>query len=265
MAEVQIADFGTSEAPLDRATKPSEAFQLLAGRAVFDGTGASGDFVPVLEVISDAGLVVGTYPADVTVTAGGSAEVSFAPFLRTATSSTGTAGNWILVERQTNNGAGGFDFQNIPQDARTLVIHADFKPGNTPYPMTFNNDGGAHYDTLAEFFSDVGAGPAQTYTTLTGQTYIALLATSGTSNEPSGLVVTIPGYRETYSTGNRRRVAHIVSWNSGFDVGTGKPWYKRTETSAFWNNNPGGAASAITRIALMGNGADGEAMLYKVT
>lgn len=50
--------------------------------ATFDGTGASGSFAPTVEYVSDGGVVVARVPCQTTVAAGGSAEVTFAPFLR---------------------------------------------------------------------------------------------------------------------------------------------------------------------------------------
>jgi hypothetical protein len=54
----------------------------LAINATFDGTGAAGSFVPTVEIISDGGVVIARVPCQTTVAAGGSAECTFAPFLR---------------------------------------------------------------------------------------------------------------------------------------------------------------------------------------
>jgi hypothetical protein len=91
-ADVQILGSGAKAAPLDYTLPLGSELLLKAVRADFDGTGAAGAFLPALEIISDAGHSVGLYPTDVAVAAGGSASVSFAPFLRntpTATASTG--------------------------------------------------------------------------------------------------------------------------------------------------------------------------------
>lgn len=102
MAEKQITGFGKKAAPNQRVTKDSEHFELLAVQATFDGSGASADFVPAVVVISDSGEVVGRFPASAVVSAGGSAEVTFAPFLRDARGFiryvyTNT-GEWLYVE-----------------------------------------------------------------------------------------------------------------------------------------------------------------------
>lgn len=85
MAEQQITNIGSHEAPLSRTTKDSEEFVLLAVKASFDGSGAATAFIPTVRVLSDSGQEVGTFPANDQVAAGGSADATFAPFLRTAT------------------------------------------------------------------------------------------------------------------------------------------------------------------------------------
>jgi len=59
--------------------------------ATFDGTGASGSFAPTVEYVSDGGVVVARVPCQTTVAAGGSAEVTFAPFLRGGGGASSTA------------------------------------------------------------------------------------------------------------------------------------------------------------------------------
>ncbi len=88
-ADVQILGTGEKAAPLDYVLPSGSELILKAVRADFDGSGAGSAFLPALEIISDAGHSVGVYPTDVAVAAGGSASVSFAPFLRNAPSSSG--------------------------------------------------------------------------------------------------------------------------------------------------------------------------------
>jgi len=88
-ADVQILGSGAKAAPLDYTLPLGSELLLKAVRADFDGSAAATAFLPALEIISDAGHSVGLYPTDVAVAAGGSASVSFAPFLRNAPSSSG--------------------------------------------------------------------------------------------------------------------------------------------------------------------------------
>jgi hypothetical protein len=91
VAEIQVLGWGTQNAPAQRVTKDNEIMTLLAVDATFDGTGAAGSFVPAVQIVSDAGVEVGTFPLGSTLTAGSSARVTFAPFLGES-SSTSTTG-----------------------------------------------------------------------------------------------------------------------------------------------------------------------------
>src|SRR5258708_765955 len=93
-ADVQILGTGSRAATLDYNLPSGSELLLKAVRADFNGSGGAGDFLPAVEIISDAGHSVGVYPTDVTVAAGGSASVSFAPFLR----NTGTGTPFIPPE-----------------------------------------------------------------------------------------------------------------------------------------------------------------------
>jgi len=91
VAETQVLGWGTHAAPSQRVTKDTEDFVILAINATFDGTAAAGAFLPCVEIVSDAGEIVARCPADATVAAGSSAEATFAPFLRSS-STTDLAG-----------------------------------------------------------------------------------------------------------------------------------------------------------------------------
>lgn len=96
----QILVTGVASAPADFLIPGNGQIQPKAINAVFDGAGASGDFAPTLEIVSDAGIVVARIPA-ATVKAGDSAEVTFAPFLEpTAASAASGTFNGCRV-RQT--------------------------------------------------------------------------------------------------------------------------------------------------------------------
>ena len=81
MAETQVLGWGTQTAPAQRVTKANETMTLLAVDATFDGTAAAGPFLAAVQIISDAGVEVGTFPISTAIAAGSSARVTFAPFL----------------------------------------------------------------------------------------------------------------------------------------------------------------------------------------
>jgi hypothetical protein len=94
---LQILGLGTSAVPLDYTASGDQALDLVAVNADYDGGAASVDWQPVVEIISTAGHVMarGVGP---TITAGDSASVTFAPFLRSATSSTPPPGGGIQFD-----------------------------------------------------------------------------------------------------------------------------------------------------------------------
>lgn len=84
----QILVAGTAPVPLEYMVPNAVELIPRSINATFDGSGAGGDFLPTVEIVSDGGVVVARVPTDATVAAGGSAEVTFAPFLRSRATST---------------------------------------------------------------------------------------------------------------------------------------------------------------------------------
>ncbi len=138
MAEVQIAGLATHAAPLIRVTKDAEDFLLLAVNATFDGSAAGVAFLPCVEVISDAGLVVARSVGTETVAAGDTAEVTFAPFLgRARTIDTSGFLHWGTNTDSGSQGltldgdgvfsftTGGHDFTVGTGGAGTLLLDAN--------------------------------------------------------------------------------------------------------------------------------------------
>jgi hypothetical protein len=93
MAErtVPIGNLGESDAPLTYTVPPSFSFTLMGVRASFDGAGASGAFLPCVQLVSDSGQIMAQTIGS-SVASGGSADVTFAPFLRGAEAAAGAAG-----------------------------------------------------------------------------------------------------------------------------------------------------------------------------
>ena len=72
-----------SSAPSDYVVPGSQEIEIQTVTATFDGTGASGAFLPALQIISDGGITMATFvDTSVSVAKGGSAEVTFGTFLR---------------------------------------------------------------------------------------------------------------------------------------------------------------------------------------
>jgi hypothetical protein len=87
----QIHPIGVEPAPADYKIPDSVELLLKGAYASFDGSGAGGSFVPLLRIISDAGSTSLEAPADVTIAAGASADVSWFPRVAAAAASSGGA------------------------------------------------------------------------------------------------------------------------------------------------------------------------------
>lgn len=102
MADSQFNPLGTVTAPADWTLPPSLNLALKNVYASFDGSGASGNFVPCLEIVSDSGHTVGTYPCQRTVAAGASADVTWFPSIGASDGirfdTYPQAGQWLYVE-----------------------------------------------------------------------------------------------------------------------------------------------------------------------
>lgn len=93
MADAQILATGSADAPEGYTVPNTVELIPKAVSAIFDGTGASGDFIPLLEIVSDGGIVVAQSPGS-TVTAGGSVEQSWFPWLSGGGSSGSLTPDW---------------------------------------------------------------------------------------------------------------------------------------------------------------------------
>ena len=108
MADAQIRGLGTSSAPLTYTVPGAQEIILKNLFATFDGSGAAGSLLPCIRIVAPGGGVVGEYITDAAVAAGASAEVTFAPFLRsfgTGTAGTGTPSTVISDISFVNAGA----------------------------------------------------------------------------------------------------------------------------------------------------------------
>lgn len=79
--------------PLNYVLPAASELLLQAATATFDGTAAGTSFLPCMQIIGPGGVVAATFvDPSVSVQAGGSAEVTFGPFLRSRTTLPGGTG-----------------------------------------------------------------------------------------------------------------------------------------------------------------------------
>lgn len=78
---VTITRDGPLAVPFEYTLAPQEAFEPFSVSAVFHGAGASGPFLACCSFYSQDGSLIARCPTAVPIAAGGSAEVTYAPFL----------------------------------------------------------------------------------------------------------------------------------------------------------------------------------------
>lgn len=105
MPDAQIHPTGTVSAPADYVLPKSAELLLKSVYAKYNGTAATGSFVPLIRIISDAGSVSDEIPQDVTVAAGGSADATWFPHVAagasTATGTTAVLASGTNINTQT--------------------------------------------------------------------------------------------------------------------------------------------------------------------
>lgn len=132
---------GPAPAPLTYELGATEDFQVRTAYATFDGTNASGDFLPCLTFYSQTGTILNRVFPDTLVKAGDVANVSYAPFQRRLIAHTALA----TIEQIGGLTVGTYDgIQTttipIPAGVQTgdllLMLAAEFVPFTTPSTFT---------------------------------------------------------------------------------------------------------------------------------
>lgn len=133
----------TGAAPEDYLVSGAADIDLLSAAAEFDGTGAGADFQPAVQILDESGQVVATALGS-TVTAGDSASVTFAPFLRGPGGGTdpnairydvNNDGTFLSVEAadfiefDVDNGGSGFTV-NVGSGVNNAISLSDNGTGN---------------------------------------------------------------------------------------------------------------------------------------
>jgi hypothetical protein len=134
--DVQILGIEVGDAPVSYVLPDALEFIPKAVTATFDGTNASGDFLPTLEIVSDSGHVVSRVPVGSAVVAGGSAEVTWAPFLEAAA----TAGVSVVPVTGSVSGLTTNPTTIAPASSYTVVF---FRRGSPEGFYTFGGSSGA--------------------------------------------------------------------------------------------------------------------------
>lgn len=132
---------GQGGSPLDYLVPDAQELIPLSARAVVDGSGAATAFLPVIQLISDAGLVLAEAITDTSVAAGGSAQVSWFPRVKAGGAVTTFA---LAVRCQARNAGGNASFGKADLGASfdDVWVHADVS-----FSAAFLNEEIANTDT----------------------------------------------------------------------------------------------------------------------
>lgn len=241
-----------SALPLDYTVPATQEVEPLIVTASFDGASASGTFVPTLEIISDAGIVVARVPTTTQVSAGGSADVTFAPFLRgdvVAAPPSGTAAvPSILYDFTVSTPQSSIDTAVDGAYAGTLsqafyllemwwYFRTDEAALQSPVSMRINADSGANYDRVVGAILAGGGGLVITSNVgTTALTPSGVEGATSTANYFSVVRQSWPNYAGTsgYKTGEAQH-AHpeTVTLNNLFVAPQTMGWRSTSGISRF--------------------------------
>lgn len=164
----QIWRPAVSPAPFTYTVPGSTAFELLAVRGLWDGTAAAGSYRPTVQLVSDSGEIMAQTIGD-TVTAGGSADATFAPFLEMPEAATPTGadledvilatGATALYKFDELSGTDAHDSSGNGQDLTASTLPPTWG-GNTGPPGTPSAEwaGDWHMCEARGAFQALGAG-----------------------------------------------------------------------------------------------------------
>ena len=162
MADTQLNPLGSVTAPASWTLPASLNLQPKNVYASYNGTSAAGSFVPCLQIISDSGHTVGSYPCATTVAAGASADVTWFP--RVSAPQTAAPGATAYLEgvfaAQTipSGGGGGIVRWNHFRTNDTTVFGTNATAQGAP---PWNNTAGDRVLTSASVGAFSSSGMAQ--------------------------------------------------------------------------------------------------------
>jgi hypothetical protein len=136
MADVAILNPQVEAAPTGYTIPGSQEIILKSVKASYDGTNATGDFVPTLQFVAPNGTIVAECPVGSTVTAGDSVDVTWFPRGGVAKSGGGTSGIF---------------FDTDPQDGQFLFTETDGPAKTTAGWGTEIKDSSGHGMTLGAY------------------------------------------------------------------------------------------------------------------
>lgn len=166
---VQLKVPQTEAVPLSYQVPGAQLIELQAVYAEFDGSSASGSYLPAVEILSQDGLRMMLCPVSTSVAAGSDADATFAPFLRATGTGGGGRGPVVIYHTELaapaatiDTGAGA-----IPATFTNLMVLGKLRTTaavvNDIGTVTFNGDTAAVYDRVAVTWSGTSVAFNATY------------------------------------------------------------------------------------------------------
>lgn len=150
-------------APLSLANTSLEPITPLSISATFDGSGAGADFMPCVSFYTTDGRLIGRFQGEATVTAGDTAQETFAPFLSKRSSGNGieydkeNVGDWLHVETTGSSGVGAMVFDALTGEIRFFAddsLNGAFRV-NAPFIRLDTTNGSFRILDTGETFMDM--------------------------------------------------------------------------------------------------------------
>jgi hypothetical protein len=113
VADISILTPAVATVPSGYTVTGSQELVIKAVTASFNGAAAAGNYVPAVQIVNPAGIVVGTYTLGSTLAAGASADVSFFPSVGGGSSSSGGSGTRTVRIPLTTPDSSGNAFPNL--------------------------------------------------------------------------------------------------------------------------------------------------------
>jgi hypothetical protein len=187
MPDAQIHPGGTVSVPADYVIPSGAELLLKNAYAKFDGSGAFGDYKPLLRVISDSGSVVAEAVADTIIAAGASADATWFPRVG------GAAG---IAEITSSDGT--IDVVNPTGPVTDITVQATPRVGGhfqgTRAPTSGGGIAGASVTVIDYDPQGMCAALGDTFVTIQQHGLYILAGTASFFNMPGGAVGSI-GFR----------------------------------------------------------------------
>jgi hypothetical protein len=257
---------GTHTAPFTYTVPGSGEVAPYTATATFDGTGSSGVFVPCLSMYSQDGVLLARLPLTVsTIAQGGSAEVTWAPFLGTGTGAKPSAaglgfqkggvlvGTEPIVDFIDSTSS---TFALVDDTVNTRVTVTATATGSVAFTFGDGSDGALHYDGTTTILGMAPVGGVYTLTRDINAT--SIIVDAAATIKPSGWRIFATGTLSNAGSINANGNAPNLNNGGVAQVNTGYYTFRGYGGGAGAGGVPGApGADTPTGFVIGGSGGHG--------